>query len=167
MSAAILYHVQGIRKHFLRKISIKKGIFIFECFWRHPEELKCAGCRSGNVRRKGTKMRIFTGVPMGNMRTRIHAEIPRVHCLDCGKVAQIHIGLARPNVRYTRYFERFVRDLLQGMTCQATARSYQVSWDTVYAVKKIAIWECDNACVAIWECDNTCCTVEECRGLRV
>ena len=48
MSAAILYHVQGIRKHFLRKISIKKGIFIFECFWRHPEELKCAGC--GSVR---------------------------------------------------------------------------------------------------------------------
>ncbi|MDO4425155.1 MAG: transposase family protein [Planctomycetia bacterium] len=91
MSAAILYHVQGIRKDFLRKISIKKGIFIFECFWRHPEELKCAGCGSGNVRRKGTKMRIFTGVPMGNMRTRIHAEIPRVHCLDCGKVAQIHI----------------------------------------------------------------------------
>ena len=98
MSAAILYHVQGIRKHFLRKISIKKGIFIFECFWRHPEELKCAGCGSGNVRRKGTKMRIFTGVPMGNMRTRIHAEIPRVHCLDCGKVAQIHIDFARPNV---------------------------------------------------------------------
>ena len=112
MSAAILYHVQGIRKYALRKISIKKDIFIFECFWRHPEELKCAGCRSGNVRRK---------VPMGNLRTRIHAEIPRVHCLDCGKVAQIHIGLARPNVRYTRYFERFVRDLLQGMTCQDAA----------------------------------------------
>jgi len=88
MSAAILYHVQGIRKYSLRKISIKKDIFIFECFWRHPEELKCAGCRSGNVRRK---------VPMGNLRTRIHAEIPRVHCLDCGKVAQIHIDLARPN----------------------------------------------------------------------
>ena len=97
MSAAILYHVQGIRKYSLRKISIKKGIFIFECFWRPPEELKCAGCRSGNVRRKGTKMRIFTGVPMGNMRTLIHAEIPRVHCLDCGKVAQIHIDFARPN----------------------------------------------------------------------
>ena len=62
MSAAILDHVQGIRKYALRKISIKKDIFIFECFWRHPEELKCAGCRSGNVRRKGTKMRIFTGV---------------------------------------------------------------------------------------------------------
>ena len=148
MSAAILYHVQGIRKYALRKISIKKDIFIFECFGRHPEELKCAGCRSGNVRRK---------VPMGNLRTRIHAEIPRVHCLDCGKVAQIHIGLARPNVRYTRYFERFVRDLLQGMTCQDAARFCQVSWDTVYAVKKIAIWECDNACYI----------VEERRGLRV
>ena len=140
MSAAILYHVQGIRKYALRKISIKKDIFIFECFWRHPEELKCAGCRSGNVRRK---------VPMGNLRTRIHAEIPRVHCLDCGKVAQIHIDLARPNVRYTRYFERFVRDLLQGMTCQDAARFCQVSWDTVYAVKKIAIGECDNACVTV------------------
>ena len=149
MSAAILYHVQGIRKYSLRKISIKKGIFIFECFGRHPEELKCAGCRSGNVRRKGTKMRIFTGVPMGNMRTRIHAEIPRVHCLDCGKVAQIHIDLARPNVRYTRYFERFVHERLQAMTCQDAARFCQVSWDTVYAVKKIAIWECDNACVAV------------------
>ena len=148
MSAAILYHVQGIRKYALRKISIKMDIFIFECFGRHREVLKCAGCRSGNVRRK---------VPMGNLRTRIHAEIPRVHCLDCGKVAQIHIGLARPNVRYTRYFERFVRDLLQGMTCQDAARFCQVSWDTVYAVKKIAIWECDNACYI----------VEERRGLRV
>ena len=151
MSAAILYHIQGIRKYSLRKISIKKDIFIFECFWRHPEEFKCVGCGSRNVRRKGTKMRIFTGVPMGNMRTRIHAEIPRVHCLDCGKVAQIRIDLARPNVRYTRYFERFVRDLLQGMTCQDAARFCQVSWDTVYAVKKIAIWGSDNACYIVEE----------------
>ena len=49
MSAAILYHVQGIRKYSLRKISIKKDIFIFECFWRHPEELKCAGCRKSRL----------------------------------------------------------------------------------------------------------------------
>jgi len=84
----------------------KKDLFIFECFWRHPEEFKYVGCGSRNVRRKGTKIRFSPA-----------CRSARQMCV----IPAILRGLPRP---------------ASGNDCQAAPRSYQVPWDTVYTIKE-------------------------------
>lgn len=62
-------------------------------------------------------------------------KVPRVLCLDCGKVRQVKLGFADPKKHYTRSLERYVLDLSRHMTIQDVAEHLQVSWDTVKEIQ--------------------------------
>lgn len=135
MSAMLVYHIQGIRQYRAKKIFRSESKVIIEVEPRQSVYV-CPCCKSRNVIHKGTVKRKFTGVPLGKLKTEIVATIPRIQCRECGSIRQTHISFARPNVRYTRYFEKFALELLSRMTCKDVAAFLGVSWDTVKEIDK-------------------------------
>jgi transposase len=128
--------MHGIRGYtFLRQNIIPGGIefYISVC----PEKLACSCCGSTHVWQKGsTTPRRFRSLPFGRKTTTIILEIPRVLCHDCKKTRQVHLTFAEEHKRYTRFFERYVLDLLLSMSCQDVAQHLGLSWDTVRDIEK-------------------------------
>jgi len=57
--------------------------------------------------------------------------VPRVGCLTCGGVRQVHIPFALPRRSYTKGFERYAVDLSHHMTILDVARHLGVGWDLI------------------------------------
>jgi len=138
----ILYF-QGPLSTFLFHIP-QKTYFFAHRFWWGTEffvavgasQLVCPNCGSANVWQKGTKERRFRSLPLGRKSTTIVLEVPRVFCHDCKKIRQVKITFAEEHKRHTRFFERYVLDLLLSMTCQDVAEHLGLSWDTVRDIEK-------------------------------
>ena len=86
--------------------------------------------------KKGKVIRRFITLPIGLRRTIIEFPIQRVLCLDCGITRQVKTGFAQANRRYTKRFERYVRDLCKHMTMTDVAHHLGISWHTVKDIQK-------------------------------
>jgi transposase len=102
----------------------------------HPNNLKCPDCKSRDVIRFGCLSRSFKTLPVGNRKTELVVEIPRIQCKNCGAIKQPHLEFADPKKHYTRSLERFVVDLCQVATIQDVALLTGLSWDTVKEIHK-------------------------------
>lgn len=54
--------------------------------------------------------------------TVVHARLPRVKCLTCGKILTVKVDWARPQAGLTCLFESFVMELMKEMPVAAAAR---------------------------------------------
>jgi transposase len=128
--------MHGIRGYtFLRQAVVPGGIEFYIAV--SPTQLVCSCCGSTNVWKKGsTTPRRIHSLPFGRKTTTIILEIPRVFCLDCGTLRQVKLTFAEEHKRHTRFFERYVLDLLLSMTCQDVAKHLGLSWDTVRDIEK-------------------------------
>jgi len=138
LSTTLLYHMLGIRGYtFVRQQLVSGGVEFYIA--ASPSQIVCPCCKSGNVTGKGGKERRFRSLPFGRKHVTIVLWIPRVHCHDCGVIRQIHITFAKEHKRYTRFYERYVLDLLQSMPVQDVALHLGISWDTVRDIEKEAL----------------------------
>jgi transposase len=128
--------MHGIRGYtFLRQVIVPGGIEFYLAV--SPAQLACSHCSSTNVWQKGsTTPRRIRSLPFGRKTSTLILEIPRVFCLDCGTLRQVKLTFAEERKRYTRFFERYVLDLLLSMTCQDVAKHLDLSWDTVRDIEK-------------------------------
>jgi transposase len=127
--------MHGIRGYtYLRQQIVPGGIEFFIAV--SAGKLVCPHCQSTNVWQKGTKERRFRSLPFGRKHTTIVLAVPRVLCHDCGTLRQVKIAFAEEHRRCTRFFERYVLDLLLSMTCQDVAEHLGLSWDTVRDIEK-------------------------------
>lgn len=138
MSATLLYHMLGVRGYRLVKEKKVSGGLEFHIRMER-EKICCPECGSKNVWQKGRHQRRFRSVPIGSKQTTIVLEVPRVHCHDCQCKNFMSLSFAKPHKRYTRFFERYVLDLLQLMTCQDVAKHLRMSWDTVRDIEKTSL----------------------------
>jgi len=131
MSDWLLYHVWGIRGYQAvrcERLDDRACVaFLRPC----PSVVCCPRCGSKDVVRKGSKMRMFLGTPIGRRRMYFETEIPRVRCDRCRITRQVRVPFADEKKRHTRQFERFALELAQITTTQLAARHLGVSWDTV------------------------------------
>ena len=138
LSTTLLYHMLGIRGYtFVRQQLVPGGVEFYIAV--SPSQVVCSCCKSRNVIGKGGKERRFRSLPFGRKHATIVLWIPRVYCHDCGVLRQIHIAFAKEHKRYTRFYERYVLDLLQSMTVQDVASHLGLSWDTVRDIEKEAL----------------------------
>jgi len=131
MSDWMLYHVWGIRGYrptHWEKMWQQAVVVTLEPL---PSVYRCPQCGSKDVIRKGMKMRLFLGTPVGRCRMYFEAAIPRVHCGRCGITRQVRIPFAEEKCRHTRQFERYALDLARITTTQHAADHLGVSWGTV------------------------------------
>lgn len=131
MSDWMLYHVWGIRGY--RTVSCEKlaGETVLVALEPLASLLRCPRCGGQDVIRKGVKMRMFLGSPIGRRRMYFEAAIPRVHCDRCAITRQVRVPFAREKSRHTRQFERYALELARITTTQHAARHLGVSWDTI------------------------------------
>ncbi len=135
MSTSLLYHAFAIRGYRYVRTKYPSGgvVFVIE---RRAETCRCVACGSANVWRQGVVRRKFRTVPVGKRRVDLEARIPRLACLDCGKIRQAAIGFAEPRRTYTKLFERYVLDLSRHMTIKDVACHLGVGWDVVKDIQK-------------------------------
>jgi transposase len=94
--------------------------------------IRCPCCGSPDVVRRGSIHRTLQGIPLGTKKyVYIEVDVPRVECGKCGTTGQIALGSAEPKKRYTKCFAKEVVVLVTGMSIEATAAMYRVSWHTV------------------------------------
>jgi len=135
MSTSLLYHAFGIRGYQYVKTDFEQGKVVFTVR-EGRRDLRCGGCGSGRVIRRGTYPRRFRAVPIGRHPVQIVLDVPRVGCLDCGAVRQVPVGFAEERCSYTKAFERHALDLSRHMTIRDVARHLEVSWDVVKDIQK-------------------------------
>jgi transposase len=131
MSDWMLYHVWGIRGYRTircERLDERANVAFLRPL---PGVIRCPRCGSKDVVRKGSKMRLFLGTPIGRRQMYFETEIPRVRCDRCEITRQVRIPFAEQMRRHTRQFERFALELAQITTTQLAAEHLGVSWDTV------------------------------------
>jgi transposase len=63
-------------------------------------------------------------------------DVPRVECQSCRARRRVEVTFAEAMRRYTRGFERYVRELLQFMTPQDVSWHLGISWDLANDIQK-------------------------------
>ncbi|HOH31771.1 MAG TPA: ISL3 family transposase, partial [Candidatus Hydrogenedentes bacterium] len=135
MSTTLLYQSFGLKHVNYLKTTHKEGKTFFHVEPK-PEIIRCPTCNSTHVYKRGEKERVLRHVSIGRRPVFVHISLPRVQCLSCGGLRQITIPCAEPHKRYTRAFERYVRELCQEMTMEQVAHLLGVCWDTVKEIVK-------------------------------
>jgi transposase len=135
MSTSLLYHAFGVRDYrYVKTEYVAGGVVV--TIERKADTCRCTACGSENVGRQGSVRRPFRTLPIGRKPVTLRAEIPRLHCHDCGKTRQAAIGFAEPRRTYTKSFERYVLELSRHMTIKDVAEHLGVSWDVVKDIQK-------------------------------
>jgi transposase len=131
MSDDLLYPMWGIRGYRVVEFEMVDEVTALVSLEALPSELRCSACRSRDVVRKGKKLRLFKGTPVGGRRVYFEVAIPRVRCNACGLIRQIRINFAVGECRYTRQFERYALEVARLTTTQMAAQHLDISWDTM------------------------------------
>ena len=135
MSTKGLYRIFGVRDYEIIDIDYHDQE-IWVMIRQEEEDLKCPGCGSHDVIRRGSRLRFFRGVPAGGIPVRIGLEIPRVECHDCNDMRQVKVQFADERRSYTRAFARYVVSLCRMTTIQNVARHLGVGWDLVKEIEQ-------------------------------
>src|SRR5262249_45273891 len=130
MSTSFLYHAFGIRGYQYIRTEYRDGQVIFT-IRQEPDTCRCSACGSREVTSRGHVERCFRSVPIGSRATFIVRPIPRVECLDCGRVRQVQVPFADPRRSYTKAFERYALELSKRMTIRDVAVHLGVGWDVI------------------------------------
>ena len=87
-----------------------------------PESaVRCPGCGSREVIRRGTYERLVHAPPIGLRKTVVFIKAPRVECRKCETVRTAHLPSVVPGCNHTKSFARLVIDLRKMMTIQDVA----------------------------------------------
>jgi len=135
MSTSLLYHGFGIRGYKYLRAEYVGGEVIFT-IGQEVRRLRCAGCGSARIIRRGQVTRKFRALPIGGKPVIIFLGIQRVFCFSCWGLRQVKVDFADYRRSYTKGFERYVLDLLLHMTILDVARHLGVSWDVIKDIQK-------------------------------
>jgi transposase len=135
MSTSLLYHGFGIHGYQYIRTLYRAGAVIF-CIKPKDFSLRCPVCKSKQIKRRGTKTRMFRTMPIGSKPVFIQLPVQRVECLSCGIIRQAKIQFAEWRRSYTKAFERYALALSKHMTILDVAKHLGVSWDTIKDIQK-------------------------------
>lgn len=135
MSTSLLYHGFGIRGYRYQRTYYQEGdvLFVIE---KDPSSLRCPCCKGRNIIKRGSNLRWFQTIPIGQKTVYLVLHVPRIECRDCQIVRQIKIGFADPRRTYTKSFERYALGLSRHMTIKDVAIHLGTSWDVIKDIQK-------------------------------
>ena len=135
MSISILYHTQNIVGYTYERTFYQEGTCIFKIV---PQErlFRCPICGSQEVQSRGSVQRNIMLLPTGCHKNYAQVDIPRVYCLKCGTLRQIHLGFVEEYRSCSKLFERYVCGLCEVMTINDVAHHLDISWSTVKDIHK-------------------------------
>ena len=135
MSTNVLYHALGVWGY--QDVNMHyAGSEVVVTVHQERCALRCAGCGSRQVVRRGSYPRRFRSVPIGSQPVQIELDVARLACAKCGANRQSDVGFADPGRNYTRTFERYALELSPHMTIQDVARHLHVGWDVIKEIQR-------------------------------
>ena len=135
MNPSFMYYAFGVRGMCYARTQYKNSS-IYLGIHSARESLCCPHCESRNVVKYGTLMRDIRTLPIGSKRVYLRVKIQRVHCTDCGQIAQEKLHFTTGKRSYTNKFARYVLSLLRISTIKDVATLLGISWDTVKEIHK-------------------------------
>jgi transposase len=135
MSTSLIYHAFGLEGYTYLRTEYVGGEIHLRVRPKDPK-LRCAGCGSREVIRKGRRQRRFRGLPIGRRPVWIVREAVRLGCRRCGAVKQAKVAFAPGRHRRTRRSVRHVLGLTRAMTMSDVARHLGERGNVVKAILK-------------------------------
>lgn len=135
MSTSLLYHGFGIKGYISQKTEYVGGETHFTIH-QPSDRLRCSGCGSRDVIRRGSRKRRFRGLPIGHRSVWIVLPVPRLECKQCGVVRRAKVEFAPDQRGHTKRFGRYVVELARYMTISDVAHHLGVSWNLVKDLMK-------------------------------
>ena len=135
MNPSFMYHALGVRGMCYTRTEYKNSS-IYIGIHSARQTLCCPNCKSRRVVKYGTVMRDIRALPIGNKHVYLRVKIQRVHCKDCGQIAQEKLHFTTGKRGYTNQFARYVLTLLRISTIKDVALHLGISWDTVKEIHK-------------------------------
>ena len=136
MSTSLLAHAFGIPTGYEYQCTHYAGGEVSFVIKEKKHHLRCVVCESRNVILRGSHLRRFRTLPIGNRPVWIEFAVPRLECGDCQSIRQARIRFANGSARYTRRFRTLVLVLSRHMTIKAVADYLHVGWDLVKEIQK-------------------------------
>ncbi len=138
MPADLLYTAIGMKSYLPVFSSDRSGIL--NLVMDVPESsVRCPGCKSKDVVRRGTVDRKVHAPPIGLRSTVLSIKTPRVQCEACGSVRTIHLPKVVPSKNHTKSFARLALDLRKVMTIADVALYLGVSETMVRGIDKTSL----------------------------
>ena len=136
MSTSLLYHAFGLPTGYgYKSTRYEEGVIWFVVEQR-KKHLRCSSCNSRDVIQRGSQLRHFKTLPIGEREVFIEFAVPRLECKSCQAVRQAKIRFADGSKRYTKRFRKLVLSLSRHMTIKAVAAFLRVGWDLVKDIQK-------------------------------
>jgi transposase len=121
------------------EIDIDRGRVDVWVVHAHGERWVCPQCESQLPCHDHVRERTWRHLDTCQLKTFLHARIPRVNCPD-HKVVQVKVPWAESRSRFTLLMERWIIDMLtQCTTVQGVCRLLDLGWDQVWGVAKRAV----------------------------
>jgi transposase len=136
MSTSLLYHAFGLPTGYEHQRTYFEGGSIKFVIGERREHLRCSNCNSRNVIQRGSQLRQFRTLPIGERAVWIQFAVPRLECKACRSIRQAKVRFADGSKRYTKRFRKLVLTLSRHMTIKSVADYLQVGWDLVKNIQK-------------------------------
>lgn len=136
MSTSLLYHGFGLPTGYEYESSRYEHGSITFVISEKRHALRCSECKSRSIRLRGSYIRKFRALPIGDRPCWFEFAVPRVECLSCKLVRQVKIRFANGSLRHTKRFKKLVLVLSRYMTIKAVSEYLKVSWDFVKDIQK-------------------------------
>jgi transposase len=135
MSTSVLYRAIGMSGY--EHLAAWDDQGYFKLRMRTPKNcLKCPGCGSRDVVRRGTVDRLLHAPPIGLRATVMFVQAPRVECRRCSTVRTVTLPKVPAGRNHTKSFARLVIDLRKVMTISDVADYLGVSTRMVRDIEK-------------------------------
>lgn len=135
MSTSLLYRAIGLSGYIHLEAWDEQGQFKLRARTRE-KELRCPGCDSQRVIRRGCVIRKVFAPPIGLRKTVLFIQTPRLQCHDCGCVKTMQLPKVVPGTNHSKSFARMAIDLRKMMTIQDIARLLGVSQQMIRDIDK-------------------------------
>jgi len=135
MPTCLLYRSIGLAGY--QPVAHREQKGVFQLRMRAPKKaLKCPGCGTQDVIKRGTIDRVVQAPLIGLLTTTVFIQVPRVECRKCKRVRTIKLPGVVPGKNHTKSFARLVVDLRKMMTIKDIARYLGVSTTMIRGIDK-------------------------------
>ncbi len=83
--------------------------------------------------------RVWRHANLDNTVCYLHAKVPRCQCPKCGKLAQVDLPWADPNVSYTKRFMEVAIEHMSQMSLLAASRVLMTTWRVLDGIVEVAV----------------------------
>jgi transposase len=130
----ILFHVKIAILDSIEEV-VDRALIVFHAHIK-DHEIRCACCRSKNVRKEASQTRRFRGCNLGDKKTYLELVTYKLYCRECNKRAWMSLPFAMGKLPMTATFINYIISLCRISTLLHVANLLCLEWKTIKNIHK-------------------------------